>query len=203
MIAAALGGLAAQSAEPPKPKPPQLAPAAGRYLVATDRIASGLFSQTVVFLVDYSEDGAMGLIVNRPTETPMEGLVPGAQQGQVYLGGPISQRYLMTLFSADAPPEKSKHITGNVFLTSDEATLRAIAESPDASARLRVYAGYAGWWPGQLDDEIERGQWIVARAPTDAIFDAAPESLWEKFHRRFHQVVTQRREAATGSAPAL
>jgi putative AlgH/UPF0301 family transcriptional regulator len=76
-------------------------------------------------------------------------------------------------------------------MTVDPAILLERAGKKGGVVDLRVYAGYAGWGPGQLEAEIARGDWIVVREPPDPIFDAAPDTLWKKLHLRHHRILTR------------
>ncbi len=167
-------------------------PAAGRFLVATEKIRGSIFHESVVYLVSYSESGALGLIVNKPIDVALHEVVEGAVEGSgtLYVGGPVETSKVMMLLRADEPPEHSSSVADDVFISADREVLLAQTAKLE-SGRLRVYAGYAGWQPKQLDGEIARGQWLVVSASSDAIFAEKPDGLWEKFHRRFHRLVAQ------------
>lgn len=186
--------LGATRPDPPMPSPPDaLAPAAGRYLIATPEIRGAIFHESVIFLVSYGPGGAMGLIVNRPTELTMsEVFESAAPKGKpFFVGGPVERRSVMALLRAESPPEMAMHVSGDVFLTANEALMVENSLRPDASQRMRAYLGYSGWSPAQLDGEIARGQWIVVRAPTGLIFDEEPAGLWERLYEQHHRVVTR------------
>ena len=196
--------LAASAVSPPRtlPEGDALEPATGRFLVATPRIRGSVFAQSVVFLYRYGRTESAGLIVNLPTATALEALFPGigAAAGALHLGGPVDPATMLVLVRTPAPPQRAMQITGDVFLTSDEATLREVAAGPDAARHLRVYAGYAGWGRGQLDAEIARGDWIVVRTPPDPIFDAEPRTLWRKLLEKHRRLIARAPEAAPAVA---
>lgn len=177
--------------------PPDLAPeaseppAAGRFLVATENIRGSIFQESVVYLVNYARTGAIGLIVNRPSDVELHEVVQGAVDGSgtLYVGGPVEHRSVMMLLRADSPPERATHVSEDVFVSVDPGMLLAYTAEHDAG-RLRVYAGYAGWGRGQLDREIARGDWMVVRSPPSAIFEEKPEELWKKLFRRHHRLLT-------------
>ena len=168
-------------------------PAAGRFLVATEQVHGSFFQHSVVLLLSYAADGAIGLVVNRRTDIALEELVKGAVggSGALYLGGPIAPGSVLVLLRAGSPPERAIRITGDVFVTVDPAILLDRTADPAAAKDLRVYTGYAGWSPGQLDAEIARGDWIVASEGADAVFDDAPAGLWKKLHLRHHRLLTR------------
>jgi putative transcriptional regulator len=184
-----LGGLGAAPARESAPEPE--GPATGRFLIATDQVRGSFFHQSVVFLVSYTENGSLGLIVNRRTGVTLHDVVQGAVDGagDLYLGGPVELSSVMVLLRAQSPPERAVRVTGDLFMTVDAALLLEHTGKPGGAGDLRVYAGYTGWGPGQLESEIAHGDWIVAREPIESIFDSAPEELWKKLHLRHHRLL--------------
>jgi putative transcriptional regulator len=150
-------------------------PAAGTFLVATRDLRDPNFSQTVVFLIDYDAEGAFGLIIDRPTRHTLAELWPeiaGLEAHSVYFGGPVFPHHLLFLLRSDSAPEGTRRVLRGVYLGSDELVLkRIIAEGED---EFRVYAGHAGWAPGQLDNEIARGDWYILPAERTFIFHQEP-----------------------------
>lgn len=182
----------APDAPAPESEPAADVPAVGRFLVATESIRGSIFHQSVVYLVNYGENGALGLIVNRPTDIRLHEVVQGAIEGSgtLYVGGPVENSTVMMLLRADEAPEHAVRVAGDVFLSSNPDVLLSQTARVD-SGSLRVYAGYAGWGAQQLDAEIARGQWLVAPAPSDAIFAGEPGGLWEKLFRQFHRLMAR------------
>lgn len=167
-------------------------PAAGRFLVATEQVRGSFFQHSVVLLLSYAADGALGLVVNRRTDVALQELVKGAVDGTgaLYLGGPVARGSVLVLLRAGSPPERAMRIAGDLFVSVDPALLLDHTGDPAAAKDLRVYTGYAGWGPGQLDAEIARGDWIVAsEGAADAVFDEAPDELWKKLHLRHHRLL--------------
>jgi putative transcriptional regulator len=189
LFALALLGAAGGPPTAPPPAPDVEKPAAGRFLIATDQIRGTIFHHSVVFLISYSGSGALGVIVNRPTEITLNDVVQGAREGSgtLYVGGPVEPSSVIVLVRAQDAPERTVHVADDVFMTVDPETL--IERTAQGADGLRVYAGYAGWGPGQLDGEIARGDWIVAGAPTSSIFDGSPAELWKKLHLRHHRLI--------------
>jgi putative transcriptional regulator len=169
-------------------------PASGRFLVATERVRGSFFRHSVVLLLSYAGDGAIGLVVNRRSDVSLHDFVKGAVAGAgaLYLGGPVERGSVLVLVrSGSSPPERAMRVAGDLFVTVDPAILLDRSGSPEAAKDLRVYTGYAGWGAGQLDAEIARGDWIVANEGVDAVFDEAPEELWKKLHLRHHRLLTR------------
>lgn len=189
LLALALLGAAGQDPGAPPPIPDADRPAAGRFLIATEGIRGTIFQESVVFLISYSPEGALGVIVNRPTELALHEVVKGAHAnaGMLYLGGPVAPMTVMVLLRAQSAPDRAVHVAEDVFMTVDAETL--VERTARGADGLRVYAGYSGWGPGQLDGEIARGDWIVAGAPTGSIFEGSPKELWKKLFLRHHRLI--------------
>ncbi len=161
--------------------------AAGRFLVASRQLTDPNFSETVVLLVAYDREGAMGVVINRPTEVQLSAVLPeveGSQQQSdtVYLGGPVARSHLLLLIRSDTPPEEAQHVTQDIYISTSRDLLRQV--SAEGRRRFRVYAGYAGWAPGQLDQEVARGDWRVLQADAETVFDKAPAQIWPELIRR-------------------
>jgi putative transcriptional regulator len=144
----------------------------GRLLVATPLIGDGTFDRSVVLLLAHAEEGAFGVILNRPTATPAHELLlswgaRAAAPGVVFLGGPVDVSSVVGL-SAD----------GAVDLNTDPDDLL------DSPPEIRLYAGQAGWGPGQLEEEIGQGAWWVVDAFPGDTLTHDPEHLWERVLRR-------------------
>lgn len=170
-------------------------PAAGTFLVAARGLRDPNFSQTVVLLIDYDSAGAFGLIIDRPSGHTIEELWPeiaGLEAHSLYFGGPVFAHHLLFLLRSDSAPEDTRRVFRGVYLGSDELVLkRILAEGED---EFRVYAGHAGWAPGQLDNEIARGDWYILPAERAFIFHQEPSRIWEELIQRVDiQVVSLRK----------
>lgn len=159
------------------------APARGKFLVASRQMQGPAFAQTVILLIHYDESGAMGLIVNRPTEITPGRALPRVREladydGTMFVGGPVARRRIMALLRAAQPPADAANIIGAVhFSPLNNAVLAAPAPDP---RNLRLYIGYAGWGPGQLDQELARGSWHVVPASEELVFSNEPDSVWRR-----------------------
>ena len=157
-------------------------PAQGKLLVATELVEGELFAETVVLLLFYDETGAFGLVVNRPTDVSPDELLADEEgiadyDGTLFWGGPVQMDSLRALLRTDEPPEEAEKILDSVYLVSLEDALQM---GPTDPARLRLYIGYAGWAPGQLDYELARGSWRVVPATDELVFAEAPRELWKQ-----------------------
>jgi putative transcriptional regulator len=143
----------------------------GRLLVASPSLFDPNFRRTVVLIAHHDEEGAVGIVLNRRSETPVSEAVPPLAElvepeALVWLGGPVEPRSVLLLAELEDPEEAAALVFENVGFLRLEAEL---AELPSAR-RLRVYAGYAGWSASQLEAEIELGSWIEAPARVDDVF---------------------------------
>ena len=173
------------------------APRRGRFLVASRQAVGPFFFQTVVLLLGADPEGALGLVINRPTELPVSALLPSVAEVQertdpAHFGGPVEPNRVMVLIESDTQPMESLRVIDNVFASRSLEALQSMVKANGAALRFRAYVGYAGWGPGQLDAEIARGDWHVDSADTEAIFGMPAEEVWPKFIRRNTGVQTRR-----------
>jgi len=160
----------------------RLAPAAGRMLVASRDLPDPNFERSIVLLLAYDEKGAMGLIVNHPTEITLSHALPDVEEGSsldepVWFGGPVSPDGMRMLFRSGRTPEDSERVIEDVHVSGSPKLLRRMARLP---VPLKVFAGYAGWGPGQLELEIERGDWHIVEGRADLVFDDEPFRMWQR-----------------------
>jgi putative transcriptional regulator len=157
-------------------------------LLSMPQLQDPNFARTVVLLCDYTPDGAFGLVINRPTEmaaTTMVRLEPpidGGNDMRLWIGGPVEpQRGWMLL--GEQPETEFKTIREGLYLSTSPVLLRQLLEAQPAP-RARVLAGYAGWGPGQLDEELAQSAWLMGDVDLDLVFDIDPSSMWETAIRR-------------------
>jgi putative transcriptional regulator len=153
---------------------------AGQLLVASPSLADPNFRRTVVLIGVHNEDGAMGVILNRPSETMVTEAVPQLEavvdsEEPVYVGGPVQPSSVVLLAEFLDPTPAALLVLGRIGFPAGATDVDGLAQSTD---RRRVYAGYAGWSSGQLDEEIDQGDWIAHPAVPDDVFTEVPERLW-------------------------
>ena len=171
--------------------------AAGKFLIASRGLADPNFSRTVVLLVGYTAEGAAGFIVNRPGNLTLGRLFPRfaespAGAATAFLGGPVVSPGALAALARSGGVDGQRVLDGVYLVRSRDRLESAIADG-DGSSRLRVYVGYAGWGPGQLDDETAGGSWRIVEGEAGVVFDAKPESVWAR--------LIARTEALSASAP--
>ena len=160
----------------------------GMFLLASPRLGDPRFAQTVVLLLEYDETGALGLVVNRPTELTLQDVLetplPNSAEHLVFSGGPVEHRRLIALLRSTDAVEGADRVAGDIHASGSVDTLRRMLERDGDAADVHTYLGYAGWSPGQLDAELARGDWIVTPADAASIFDTPPADVWRDLMRR-------------------
>lgn len=186
-------------------------PERGRLLVAAPTLLDPNFFRAVVLLLAYDEDGALGVILNRPTDTPVAEIVPSwalhaSPPGVLFSGGPVQPNAAICVGhhrgGLPSPEGSGSGLAGlselglgveeDVFsgyspLTSALGTVdlhREPGEIPVELAGLRVFKGYSGWGGGQLEEEIEEGAWLVVEGRPEHILTPEPDELWEQVLRQ-------------------
>jgi putative transcriptional regulator len=163
-------------------------PATGSLLIAAPTMADPNFARTIVLLLDTGESGALGVVLNRPTELevadvllPWADLVAGP--GVLFQGGPVETDAALAVarVSADDEPVGWRRVFGSTGLVDLDAPVEILSNAVSA---LRIFAGYAGWGAGQLEAEIEEGAWYVVPAEPQDPFLGDPERLWSQVLRR-------------------
>jgi len=159
----------------------------GSFLIAGPALYDPNFRQSVILLCEHTDQGSMGLIINRPTELVLaEALhqlsIPD-HQDLVYSGGPVQPDHLLVLIRAHEQPTSSHHVFHDVYMGTDVPTLQSLAAHSSPGESFRGYAGYAGWGGGQLEGELATGSWITIPADSKWIFDADPAVVWPELIR--------------------
>jgi putative transcriptional regulator len=155
--------------------------AVGKILVASSKSHDADFAQSVILLVRHDQKATTGLFVNRPLNIPFSEVYPElkGRQLKLYAGGPVTVG-IRALYRSRAKPGEAAQILDDVYMISTKTLLGKMVEAGTPSSVFRVYAGYTGWSPGQLKDEIARGLWRVLVGDTSVIFDSHPETLWSR-----------------------
>lgn len=157
--------------------------AAGKILVANPDLLDPNFARTVVLLLRHSQDGALGVVLNRPTDTPVSDVIENLPElrghpARVYGGGPVDGSHLVVLVRSDRELDEAEHVFGNVHVSRDRELLRRLARVRTQRESFRVYVGYAGWGRGQLEREMALGGWTVYSGREDVVFHDDPDKIW-------------------------
>lgn len=159
----------------------------GKLLIASPKIVEPTFLRTVVLVAEHGDEGAMGLVLNRPSETDVSEAVPDLEplverDGRIFVGGPVAATAVVVLAEFQDPRRAALVVDGDLgFVPAD-------AEDPvllgAELGRSRVFAGHAGWGPGQLEDELEDEAWIVTESTREDVFTQDADGLWPAVLRR-------------------
>ena len=158
-------------------------------LLSMPQLQDPNFARTVILLCDFVPEGAFGLVLNRPTEMAASSMVrlePPISAGNelpLHVGGPVEPERGWILLNEEPENPEYRTITDGLYLSTSPALLRKVLESVPPP-RARILAGYAGWGPGQLDEELAQSAWLMAEVELDLIFDIEPARMWETAIRR-------------------
>lgn len=153
---------------------------AGQLLLASPALQDPNFERSVVLIGLHSAEGAMGVVLNRPSESTIADAAPQlepavGESDPVFVGGPVQPGSIVFLAEFVDPAPAGVLVLGRIGFPAPDAELDELSR---ATERVRVYAGFAGWGEGQLEEEIERGDWIADAALPEDVFTEAPEELW-------------------------
>ncbi|MDX1374786.1 MAG: YqgE/AlgH family protein [Burkholderiales bacterium] len=154
----------------------------GALLVARPGLLDPNFRQTVVLVTQRPDGSTVGVILNRPTQLELAPLVPGLPAANyrdaLYFGGPVMRRSVVAVFeSSTAPASSAFHVLRDIYLSMHEANIARLLGS--GGARYRLYVGFSGWGPGQLESELAREGWYVLPADPTVVFRDDTRGLWE------------------------
>ena len=161
---------------------------AGQLLVATREMSDPRFRQTVILMAQHNEDGALGVVINRPLqELPLAKLLGAlgldskgiSGSVRVFAGGPVQPDVGLIVHSADYHGQGTIDIDGHVALTTNPAILRDVARHKGPRQSIVAF-GYAGWGPGQLEGELALGGWFTFPEEPGLVFDFDRDKLWEE-----------------------
>lgn len=158
---------------------------AGQLLISSPSLVDPNFRRTVVLMTHHDEEGAVGLVLSRPSQLRIDEAVPDLgdlpyADDVLYIGGPVQPEAVVVLVELDEPAPDAPPIVGSIAYMPPQG-------DPDdlGIARARVFAGYSGWGPGQLEQELKEPAWIVAPAQPADVFAADPDELWRTvLHRK-------------------
>jgi putative transcriptional regulator len=152
----------------------------GQLLLASPALFDPNFRRTVVLVTEHNEEGAAGLVLNRRSDTPVADAVPALvplveDEELVYVGGPVQQEAVLCLAEFDDPEDAAMLVVDHVGFVPGDGDFSLLA---GGTRRVRVFAGYAGWGPGQLEAELEASSWIVEDSARADLFAEPETDLW-------------------------
>ncbi len=162
----------------------------GQFLIAGKRLRDPHFHQSVVLIVEHNDEGAMGLVVNHPSSVKVNNALSGhfdnlpESDDVVFSGGPVEQAALFILHNAPQYDGGESAVIPNVYIGSSaeafERIIREVSSGIYSEINFRIFSGCAGWGGGQLEGELERGDWFTHAATAERLFQKDIYSLWEK-----------------------
>ncbi|MCF7929298.1 MAG: YqgE/AlgH family protein [Spirochaetales bacterium] len=170
----------------------------GHFLISETELMDPNFHKTVVLMIDHNDDGAFGLVVNRVSTSVLSNVLEVFQDNPagdlpVYIGGPVQQYFLFVLHSGLPDGNRSSQaqepLPGVIFETDFDLLSDFFMHTwpdlePEHRPVVHLFAGYSGWGPGQLENELERSSWIVLPGSSDLVFSPKPEESWENALRK-------------------
>jgi putative transcriptional regulator len=155
----------------------------GQLLLDSGQLRGSFFQRTVVLVCEHNAEGAFGLVLNRNTgskigEMVVADLPETLKEYPLYIGGPVQTSALSFLHSDSFIPDAT--VIPNLALGHSLETLTEIAESFSPTRKVKMFAGYSGWGPGQLEGEMERKAWLTHPASLELVLDTDPTTLWQK-----------------------
>ena len=165
-------------------EPTGLAPEAGRLLVSTPYFNDPFFNHSVVLLTDYEEEHTAGLIINRQLPHSVYDVVNEIRvDDPIYFGGPVLPEAVFLLHCFDSCPEATRLLPG-VSVGYNPVLIAVLEQHAIPNLKSKFLLGYAGWSPGQLEDELERNMWVIAPATQSLVFDTPADEIWTRTVRR-------------------
>jgi len=158
----------------------------GQLLLDGGKLHGSFFHRSVVLICQHDAEGAFGLILNQPAgskvgDAVVANLPEALKEQPLYLGGPVQPGVLSFLHTDVFVPHAN--VLANLNLGHSIESLMDLSESNSATQKLRLFAGYAGWSAGQLEQEMARHDWLTHPATVDLVFKSEPEQLWKEILR--------------------
>ncbi|MDE3225169.1 MAG: YqgE/AlgH family protein [Nitrospirota bacterium] len=155
----------------------------GIFLIAAPSLRDPNFRQTVVLLCEHGPEGALGVVVNRPTGVSVSEALPQVpvlegQRHVLFAGGPVQPNHVLLLYRMTQEPGNTHHVFDGVYLGGDVEALERMLSKPAGNGAFRAYMGYSGWGPGQLENEMKTGSWITLPADPTVVFEKEPDRVW-------------------------
>jgi putative transcriptional regulator len=174
----------------------------GDLLCADRSLKDPNFAQTVILVVKYDEEGTLGLILNRRSDVAISKLLDDWKEAKghnepIFVGGPVEEGTLLALVRSRAKSEEAGAILRDVHLVSDRGQLQRMLQPAVGADKFRLYAGYAGWAPEQLEEEVDAGAWHIFPGDANVVFDPDPDSLWTRMIKKTETQIAVLRSRST------
>ena len=156
-------------------------------LISVPHMTDTLFEKSVIYICEHNDNGAMGLIINKPlNQKELNGLFQineklsielKSSKNKTFLGGPVLIENIIVLHTNDIVTKNAIAITNKISISSDKTILKKISDANNL--KYKIFLGHSGWIGGQLETEIENGDWLIQKSSIDLIFDMPKETIWE------------------------
>lgn len=187
------------------PAPPAASTTPSLLLIASRQLTHPSFRETVILVTRHGRGGPLGVIINRPMEIRLDKVFPALPAAEKYVlheGGPVEPRQISYIFRGREAPAGTLTVADKTFIARSQSLLNELLSGARPHTGLRVVAGFAAWAPGQLENEIRRGDWDVQPVDGGAVFDIPTAAMWGELHRRATQTNARLDLPATDPAPA-
>ena len=168
----------------------------GLFLVAKPELSDPNFARTVVLVTQTDDSSTVGVIINRPTVIKLSDFVADPKietskyRDRLYLGGPVMRNALIAVFQSDTRPTAAAfHVLRKLYMTLHPVNVTMLLSSE--GRRYRLYAGFSGWAPRQLESEFDREGWFVLPADEEVLFRADTTGMWEEMLQRVRALKTR------------
>ena len=167
--------------------------AQGKIIISPRDSPDPHFAKSVIVLARYDQTGALGLMIHFKSDLTIQKALPGLKGAEkrtdtIYVGGPVEIPVVLALLRSKSAPEGGSRVMGDIYLMTSKQSIGAALTENHPAADLRIFLGYAGWGPGQLESEVRRSGWFIFNYDEDVVFDQHPDTLWnrmiEKTERR-------------------
>jgi putative transcriptional regulator len=165
----------------------------GKILISEPLLMDGIFSRSVVLLVEHNDEGSLGYVLNKNSNFTIQQLLPDFKgfYTPVFIGGPVATNTLHFIYTHDKPLSNSKNIFSNVYWGGDiNELLQMLKKGEIAEKDIRFFIGYSGWGKNQLQNEIKANYWVVTNPIKEQIFEENPQMLWKRsvilLDKKFH-----------------
>jgi putative transcriptional regulator len=176
----------------------------GKLLVSARDLADPNFAESVVLLVQYNQEGTVGLMINHRTRAPVSRIIQDLDTGKhgsdpIYIGGPVELNAVLGLFRSRKRPDEGTSVLSEVYLVSSKTLLEKALSATPGPTDLRLYVGYCGWAGGQLENEVRQGGWWIFDANAGLVFDPDPGSVWSRLIARTEQQIAETEQVGASS----
>jgi putative transcriptional regulator len=177
----------------------------GKLLVSSRGLADPNFVESVVLVIQYDQQGTVGLTINRRTRAPISRVFQDLNTAKdrsdpIYIGGPVEMTAVFGLFRSRKKLDGSASVLSEVYLLSSKAALEKALATSSGPGDFRLYLGYCGWAAGQLENEVRRGGWWIVDGNAGLVFDPEPGSVWSRLIARTEQQIAET-ELVGGRSP--